>query len=73
MKDIITKINETQLTFPHCKNEYWAEDLINHLDSLNRENDEMAEIIGWFVVKALGQTPKSSYKELRKQIDTALV
>ena len=33
----------------------------------------MAEIIGWFIVKALGETPKSSYKELRKQIDTALV
>jgi len=73
MKDIITKINENQLTFPHWKNEYWTEDLINHLDSLNRENNEMAEIIGWFVVKALGETPKDSYKELRKQIDTALL
>jgi hypothetical protein len=73
MKDIITKINENQLTFPHWKNEHWSEDLIHHLDSLNRENDEMAEIISWFVVKALGETPKDSYKELRKQIDTALV
>ena len=73
MKDIITKINENELEFPHWKNEYWSEDLINHLDSLNRENDEMAEIIGWFIVKALGKTPKSTYKELRKQIDTALL
>ena len=73
MKNIITKINENQLKFPHWKKEYWAEDLIDHLDSLNRKNDEMAEIIGWFVVKALGETPKDSYKELRKQIDTALV
>ena len=73
MKNIITKINENQLIFPHWKNEYWSEDLIHYLDSLNRENDEMAEIIGWFIVKALGKTPKDSYKELRKQIDTALV
>ena len=73
MKDIITKINENQLNFPYWKNEYWAEDLINHLDSLNKENNEMAEIISWFVVKALGETPKSSYKELRKQIDTVLL
>lgn len=72
MKDIIAKINENQLRFPHWKNEYWSENLINHLDYLNREHDEMAEIIGWFVVKALGETPKSSYRELRRQIDTAL-
>ena len=72
MKDIINKINENQLTFPHWKNEYWSEDLIHHLDSLDREHDEMAEIIGWFVVKALGKTPKNSYKELRQQIDIAL-
>ena len=73
MKDIVAKINENQLTFPHWKNKYWSEDLIKYLDSLNRENDEMAEIIGWFIVKALGETPKSSYEELRQQIDTALV
>lgn len=46
MKNIIAKINENQLTFPHWKNKYWSEDLIKYLDSLNRENDEMAEIIG---------------------------
>ncbi len=73
MKDIIAKINENQLTFPHWKDEYWSENLIHHLDSLDRENNELAEIIGWFIVKALGETPKSSYKDLRKQIDTALV
>ena len=28
----------------------------------------MAEIIGCFIVKALGRTPKNSYKELRKQM-----
>ena len=72
MKDIINKINENKLAFPHWKNKYWSEDLINHLDSLDREHDEMAEIIGWFIVKALGRTPKNSYKELRKQIDIAL-
>lgn len=54
------------------ENEYWSEDLINHLDYLDREHDEMAKIIGWFIVKALGRTPKNSYKELRKQIDIAL-
>ena len=73
MKDIISKINESQLTFPHWKDNYWSENLIDHLDELNRKNDELAEIISWFIVKALGETPKDSYKELRKQIDTALV
>lgn len=73
MKDIVTKINENELEFPHWKNEYWAEDLINHLDSLNRDKNDLAEIIGYFIVKALGKTPKSSYKDLRKQIDTSLL
>lgn len=73
MKTIKTFINENKIQFPHWKDEYWAENLINHLDSLNREKNELAEIISWFIVKALGETPKSSYKDLRKQINTTLV
>ncbi len=73
MKDINRFINENEIQFPHWKDEYWSENLIHHLDSLNREKNELAEIISWFIVKALGETPKSSYKDLRKQIDTALV
>lgn len=73
MKTIQTFINENKIQFPHWKDEYWAENLINHLDSLNREKNELAEIISWFIVKALGETPKSSYKDLRKQINTTLV
>ena len=73
MKDIISKINESELKFPHWKDNYWSENLIDHLDSLNQNGDELAEIISWFIVKALGETPKSSYRDLRKQIDTALV
>lgn len=73
MKDIKTKINESNLSFPKWKDEYWSENLIDHLDSLNQKGDEMADILAWFIVKGLGETPKSSYKDLRKQIDTALV